>query len=395
MKIGKVTRFDERRPILLSEKPRNRKLMTVLIRRSVVHDMYKHAATEMYHEVGGYLLGFPAIDIWNGVEVTFIDRAIRAIYDSTPTHITLDPTSFREIDLVREKEDTILVGYYHSHPGLSVFMSGTDIANFESYHPEPYQVSIVIDPSRASDISLENLRDWLGFFVWDENKIIKLPEQNLIITNDRPDIVWRIDKILLEQAINVAGVFANINIFLQESTYKFDSRFPVIVIPQAVNDILLERRELSEGLLYGAIHRIGNNDFLVISTNYPFTLDWLLRNRNIKKKKIFSEQLNHYEHHYTTINSPNEVLPIGCYFDSSRVRLFNRITSLLKSIARDEVINLYRLFFRPYFLIAIKEHHGIKKGLNFLVWSYHTRKCVKLPKNQILIIEQANDGQIS
>jgi COP9 signalosome complex subunit 5 len=51
--------------------------------------------------------------------------------------------SFREKGLRKEK----LIGWYHSHPGLGVFLSGTDVSTqrFQQTHADPY-LAIVIDP---------------------------------------------------------------------------------------------------------------------------------------------------------------------------------------------------------------------------------------------------------
>ena len=39
-----------------------------------------------------------------------------------------------------------ILGWYHSHPGFTAFMSGTDIATHQEYFSQPYHISIVIDP---------------------------------------------------------------------------------------------------------------------------------------------------------------------------------------------------------------------------------------------------------
>ena len=39
-----------------------------------------------------------------------------------------------------------ILGWYHSHPGFSAFMSGTDVTTHREYFNQPYHISIVIDP---------------------------------------------------------------------------------------------------------------------------------------------------------------------------------------------------------------------------------------------------------
>ena len=41
-----------------------------------------------------------------------------------------------------------IVGWYHSHPNLGVFMSEIDIESHKKYFRLPYQVALVVDPVR-------------------------------------------------------------------------------------------------------------------------------------------------------------------------------------------------------------------------------------------------------
>jgi proteasome lid subunit RPN8/RPN11 len=42
--------------------------------------------------------------------------------------------------------DYIIVGWYHSHPGHTCFMSRTDLETQRASFREPYHVALVIDP---------------------------------------------------------------------------------------------------------------------------------------------------------------------------------------------------------------------------------------------------------
>ena len=114
----------------------------VLVHPQVLSQLYAHAQAELHHEVGGYLVGIPYIDPKTGVRATYVHEAVRATYISTPTHITMLPTSLLTMEKVRLEHNMLMVGYYHSHPGLSVFQSGEDVSNFSMYYSEPYQVAI-------------------------------------------------------------------------------------------------------------------------------------------------------------------------------------------------------------------------------------------------------------
>jgi proteasome lid subunit RPN8/RPN11 len=59
------------------------------------------------------------------------------------------------------------LGWYHSHPGLGVFLSGTDIFSHSSFFAsEPWYIAVVIDP-----VSRE-----FGAFSWDHGEISRSPE---------------------------------------------------------------------------------------------------------------------------------------------------------------------------------------------------------------------------
>ena len=57
-------------------------------------------------------------------------------------------SSFLLGQLKRKKnnEELRIVGWWHSHPGFSCFLSGTDLHTQEFFFPESYQVALVVDP---------------------------------------------------------------------------------------------------------------------------------------------------------------------------------------------------------------------------------------------------------
>jgi proteasome lid subunit RPN8/RPN11 len=58
-----------------------------------------------------------------------------------------------------------IVGWYHSHPNIGVFMSGTDMRTQQAFFYHDWSVSIVYDPVRQ-DIGFVNysrLGDWFYY----------------------------------------------------------------------------------------------------------------------------------------------------------------------------------------------------------------------------------------
>jgi len=46
---------------------------------------------------------------------------------------------------------SMVVGWYHSHPNLGAFFSGTDRATQRAFFNRPYSVGLVVDPVRGEE----------------------------------------------------------------------------------------------------------------------------------------------------------------------------------------------------------------------------------------------------
>jgi proteasome lid subunit RPN8/RPN11 len=98
---------------------------------------------------------------------------ITAELEASPVHVRFEPegilSGIRQIERIRTEADTCpldgatvsssvcsecgydvrsakLVGWYHSHPGLTAFMSTTDVTTHRSYFDNSYNISVVVDP---------------------------------------------------------------------------------------------------------------------------------------------------------------------------------------------------------------------------------------------------------
>jgi len=57
--------------------------------------------------------------------------------------------------------DKVIVGWYHTHPGWTIFLSEWDLFIHRSFFKDPWQFALVIDPSL----------DRAGFFVWKDDQV--------------------------------------------------------------------------------------------------------------------------------------------------------------------------------------------------------------------------------
>lgn len=123
-----------------------------------------HAINNSNREVGGLLLGHVYTDS-QGTAYPVISHAIPARFaNEMRGHLTFTRETW--LDLINQREnhhpDEEVVGWYHTHPGLGIFLSEWDLLIHRHFFRQPWQVALVIDP-----------RDKLaGFFVWSKGDIL-------------------------------------------------------------------------------------------------------------------------------------------------------------------------------------------------------------------------------
>jgi len=97
-------------------------------------------------EVMGFLLG--EVSSWNGKMYSVIRDVVTTELKSSSSKVRFDPEAFPKLfhDLDDSGFDYILVGWYHSHPGHTCFLSKTDLDTQRSMFSQPYHSALVVDP---------------------------------------------------------------------------------------------------------------------------------------------------------------------------------------------------------------------------------------------------------
>ena len=97
-------------------------------------------------EVLGFLLG--EVFRWKGSLYTTVIDAATTELRSSPSNVRFAPEAYPKLfhQLDDSGFDYIIVGWYHSHPGHTCFMSRTDVETQRASFREPYHVALVIDP---------------------------------------------------------------------------------------------------------------------------------------------------------------------------------------------------------------------------------------------------------
>jgi len=137
-------------------------LKEVYINKDAYFVMEKHAFQGAHGEVGGFLLGRPCIR--DDDMVTWVMKAVPGNCISTSGHVVIKSSTYDRVWNEMEHDDLIIVGWYHTHPGMGIFLSGTDVNTMSLYYPKPYQIAIVIDPINRNH----------GVFGWQDEESKRL-----------------------------------------------------------------------------------------------------------------------------------------------------------------------------------------------------------------------------
>ena len=88
---------------------------------------------------------------------------------SARTHLTFSNEAQREFHAIAATRypDKLVLGWVHSHPGYSVFLSSYDLFIQRGFFAEAHHVAVVVDPYQYHRL------DQVGVFVWERGDISK------------------------------------------------------------------------------------------------------------------------------------------------------------------------------------------------------------------------------
>ncbi len=137
----------------------------VFIHQRVNRYTSHHARANGNREVGGLLLGRVYVSAEEGIAYPVINHAISARFATEARgHLTFTHQTW--LDFIAQREEHFphdeVVGWYHTHPGLDIFLSEWDLLIHRNFFRQPWQVAMVLDPHQ----------DRAGFFVWSNNTVL-------------------------------------------------------------------------------------------------------------------------------------------------------------------------------------------------------------------------------
>jgi len=127
----------------------------LFISRAAAINIMRHGAKGLQteHEVAGGLVGRPGYDPETGLRYTRIAAALAVHGRADQYEVEIPPEEwFRLSNVVRDEDpyrgNSILVGWYHSHPTFDAYLSELDQQTQRQFFGEPWNVAIVVGPLR-------------------------------------------------------------------------------------------------------------------------------------------------------------------------------------------------------------------------------------------------------
>ncbi len=137
----------------------------VLLDEPPLRAMQAHALSSLDREVAGVLVGRQPEKQPDGrYLVHIIDSIVAKHTVMQGASVTYTPESWRYMtDTLWERypdESAVIVGWYHTHPGFGIFLSGMDLFIHQNFFTQLWHVAYVLDPRARTS----------GFFCWNRQK---------------------------------------------------------------------------------------------------------------------------------------------------------------------------------------------------------------------------------
>ena len=149
----------------------------VLVSEGVLAEIFFQLKSKADVEMGGVVVGSAFVDSDSRLHAVVVRRGLLGDNsEGTPVSLEFTSDSWQSINSKLPglpEEERNIVGWYHSHPGLGVFLSARDHLTQRSFFTNPWQIALVVDPNR----------DIFGFFYGSEG----LPAQTIIYRTELPE----------------------------------------------------------------------------------------------------------------------------------------------------------------------------------------------------------------
>jgi proteasome lid subunit RPN8/RPN11 len=139
-------------------------VVSVFVTQTAYSRICVHSVSDMKNEVGGFLVGQWCLDETSG-QFVVIEHALPARFTRQGSvYLTFTQDSLVDIhdQIDTNYKGQKIVGWYHTHPSMGVFLSHYDTWLHSNFFPEPWQVALVVEPVKSTG----------GFFVRQKNSLL-------------------------------------------------------------------------------------------------------------------------------------------------------------------------------------------------------------------------------
>ena len=211
----------------VSEYPKNSELigasdngLKIFIERNNLFGVEEYLRSDTNNELGGVLIGNVYKDKNDKLFIVIKNNIIAESTNASLSRLTFTHETWEKINSNLEKDfpNQKILGWYHSHPGHSVFLSTYDVFIQDNFFDMPYMTAFVYDP-------IINDR---GFFYKDESGIKK--SEGYYIYGDRPELIKP-----TELNIEMPKPLENIEVKKNDNTKDSSMKNTVIIALLVIN----------------------------------------------------------------------------------------------------------------------------------------------------------------
>jgi len=137
---------------------------SLVVTQDVLSAVCRHVAEDLSREFGGFLLGNRYVCPQSACEYVLIDNYYEAGFtegDATSLLFSTDTWADLTDKLHTRFRGKALVGWYHSHPRMGVYLSERDAEVHHSRFPEAWTCALVLEPEKGHG----------GFFVYEAGRL--------------------------------------------------------------------------------------------------------------------------------------------------------------------------------------------------------------------------------
>ena len=143
--------------------------------QQVLNAIHEHGKTSLEAEICGVLVG----NVYRDAQGPYVlvHASIRGdSADSRNAQVTFKAETWTHIQqsMERDHPNARIVGWYHTHPGFGIFLSGMDLFIQDHFFNLPWQIALVYDPQSEEE----------GVFIWRAGKSEREP--HLVEPGDTP-----------------------------------------------------------------------------------------------------------------------------------------------------------------------------------------------------------------